>query len=163
MCFNCLHVSIQRNPVITAEYVDELEKIGHAEAIEFSAINDGGFFYIHRSCASWSFGVGRDTTTGALSNLEVVVAQSLSKKCYFCSRYGASLSCKVRFVSFSHCVQCSLIQTETMFRRVDHQHIRFSFLLSIRSTKIGSPRIVVLTFDVRPSSYFFRIFCSNLV
>lgn len=84
-----------RNPVITAEYVDELEKIGHTEPIEFSNINDGGYFYIHRSCAIWSFGVGRDAISGTLSNLEVVVAQSLNKKCYFCTRYGASLSCKV--------------------------------------------------------------------
>ncbi|XP_038110096.1 histone-lysine N-methyltransferase 2C isoform X3 [Culex quinquefasciatus] len=84
-----------KNPVITAEYVDELEKIGHTEPVEFASIKDGGYFYIHRSCASWSFGVGRDAATGTLSNLEVVVAQALSKKCYFCSRYGASLVCKM--------------------------------------------------------------------
>lgn len=84
-----------KNPVITAEYVDELEKIGHTEPTEFASIKDGGYFYIHRSCASWSFGVSRDAATGTLSNLEVVVAQALSKKCYFCSRYGASLVCKM--------------------------------------------------------------------
>ncbi|KAL9707731.1 hypothetical protein quinque_011249 [Culex quinquefasciatus] len=54
-----------KNPVITAKYVDELEKM------EFASIKDGGYFYIHRSCASWSFGVGQDTATGTLRNLEM--------------------------------------------------------------------------------------------
>ncbi|KAL1379791.1 hypothetical protein pipiens_014643 [Culex pipiens pipiens] len=64
-----------KNPVITAEYVDELEKIGHTEPL-----------------VVWR---GPGAATGTLSNLEVVVAQALSKKCYFCSRYGASLVCKM--------------------------------------------------------------------
>ncbi|KAL9698942.1 hypothetical protein quinque_002383 [Culex quinquefasciatus] len=68
------------NPIINAEYVIELEKIGHTEPVEFASIKNGGYFYTHRSCASWSFGVGLGAATGTLSNLEVVVAQALSKK-----------------------------------------------------------------------------------
>ncbi|EDS32018.1 set domain protein [Culex quinquefasciatus] len=83
------------NPVINAEYVNELEKIGHTEPVEFTSIKNGGYFYIHRSCASCLFGVGRGAATGTLSILEGVVAQALSKMCYFCSRKGASLMCKV--------------------------------------------------------------------
>uniref|UniRef100_A0A4Y0BEZ4 Histone-lysine N-methyltransferase n=1 Tax=Anopheles funestus TaxID=62324 RepID=A0A4Y0BEZ4_ANOFN len=48
-----------KNPIPNAEYTDELEKIGHLEVLD-SSINDGGYFYIHRSCALWSYGVGRD-------------------------------------------------------------------------------------------------------
>ncbi|XP_039440255.1 uncharacterized protein LOC120421140 [Culex pipiens pallens] len=46
------------NPIINAEYVIELEKIGHTEPVEFASIKNGGYFYTHRSCASRSFGVG---------------------------------------------------------------------------------------------------------
>ncbi|XP_039446666.1 uncharacterized protein LOC120426048 [Culex pipiens pallens] len=83
------------NPIINAEYVIELEKIGHTEPVEFASIKNGGYFYTHRSCASWSFGVGLGAAMGTLSNLEVVVAQALSKMSYFCLRLGASLVCKM--------------------------------------------------------------------
>uniref|UniRef100_A0A182MGK2 PHD-type domain-containing protein n=1 Tax=Anopheles culicifacies TaxID=139723 RepID=A0A182MGK2_9DIPT len=59
-----------KNPIPNAEYTDELEKIGHLEVLD-SSINDGGYFYIHRSCALWSYGVGRDSVSGTLSNLEM--------------------------------------------------------------------------------------------
>lgn len=84
-----------KNPVNTTEYVDELEKIGHHEATEFNMLIDNGFYYVHRSCAMWSYGVDRDPVSDALSNVSQVLKQSLSRKCSFCNHYGASASCKV--------------------------------------------------------------------
>ncbi|KFB47867.1 hypothetical protein ZHAS_00015920 [Anopheles sinensis] len=109
-----------KNPIANAEYTDELEKIGHLEVID-SSISDGGYFYIHRSCALWSYGVGRDPVSGTLSNLEVVVVQSLSRRCHFCAHYGASLSCKMSCPKWYHfpCVAASggfqVIQTYNIF------------------------------------------------
>ncbi|XP_052871048.1 histone-lysine N-methyltransferase 2C-like, partial [Anopheles cruzii] len=110
-----------KNPIATAEYTDELEKIGHLEVNDASFINDGGYFYIHRSCALWSYGVGRDPLSGTLSNLEVVVAQSLSRRCHFCAHFGATLSCKMSCPKWYHfpCVAASggfqVIQTYNIF------------------------------------------------
>lgn len=82
-------------PAANAEYVDELEKcIGHTEICEFSSLVDAGFYYVHRSCAIWSFGVQRETN-GTFSNLTPVVIQAMKAKCSFCARYGASLFCKM--------------------------------------------------------------------
>lgn len=80
---------------MTTEYVDELEKIGHIEAIELINLNDGGYFYVHRSCAAWAIGVTRDAASGVLSNVSIAVTQSLARKCSYCNRFGASMSCKV--------------------------------------------------------------------
>uniref|UniRef100_A0A182ILT4 PHD-type domain-containing protein n=1 Tax=Anopheles atroparvus TaxID=41427 RepID=A0A182ILT4_ANOAO len=109
-----------KNPIANPEYTDELEKIGHLEVID-SSISDGGYFYIHRSCALWSYGVGRDLASGTLSNLEVVVVQSLSRRCHFCAHFGASLSCKMSCPKWYHfpCVAASggfqVIQTYSIF------------------------------------------------
>ncbi|EDS41607.1 set domain protein [Culex quinquefasciatus] len=73
-------LNVSSNSIINAEYVIELEKIGHTE-VEFASIMNGGYFYTHRSCASFSFGMVLGAATGTLSNLEVVVAQALSKIC----------------------------------------------------------------------------------
>lgn len=94
-----------KNPVNTTEYVDELDKIGHSEKMEFSLLVDNLYYYVHRSCAMWSFGTIREAN-GTLSNVLQVVQQSLSRNCSFCNRYGASLSCKVsadrELLKFSH-------------------------------------------------------------
>ncbi|XP_063696250.1 histone-lysine N-methyltransferase 2C-like isoform X2 [Culicoides brevitarsis] len=81
-------------PAANAEYVDELERIGHTELSEFSAFVDSGHYYVHRSCAIWSFGVQREAN-GSLTNVLAVVTQALKAKCSYCSRYGASLVCKM--------------------------------------------------------------------
>uniref|UniRef100_A0A8W7PV76 PHD-type domain-containing protein n=1 Tax=Anopheles coluzzii TaxID=1518534 RepID=A0A8W7PV76_ANOCL len=109
-----------KNPIPNAEYTDELEKIGHLEVLD-SSISDGGYFYVHRSCALWSYGVGRDPVSGTLSNLELMVVQSLSRRCHFCTHYGASLSCKMSCPKWYHfpCVAASggfqVIQTYNIF------------------------------------------------
>lgn len=86
----CAH----RNPVMTSEYVDELEKVGYTEPIDFVSLHDCGYFYIHRSCAMWAIGVTRDPS-GTLGNVAASISTSLSRKCSYCNRYGASMVCKV--------------------------------------------------------------------
>jgi [histone H3]-lysine4 N-trimethyltransferase MLL3 len=81
--------------------VDELEKIGHAEIVEFGNLHDGGHFHIHRACAIWSYGVLRDSS-GMLSNVGLIVRSSLPRKCAFCSHFGASLACKMACPKFFH-------------------------------------------------------------
>lgn len=84
-----------KNPVNTTEYVDELEKIGHHEAVDFNMLIENGFYYVHRACAMWSFGVDRDLSD-ALSNISQVLKQSLPRKCSYCNHYGASATCKIK-------------------------------------------------------------------
>lgn len=106
---------------MTSEYVDELEKIGYPELIEFSSLIEGGYYYIHRTCALWSMGIVRDLTTGVLGNVDEVVSQSLSRKCSFCNRYGAHMACKMSCPKYFHlpCVAASggfqIIQNYTAF------------------------------------------------
>lgn len=90
-----------KNPVNTTEYVDEFDKIGHSEKFEFSVLVENNlYYYVHRSCAMWSFGIVRESN-GTLSNVLQVAQQSLVRKCSFCNRFGASLVCKVKdFVFF---------------------------------------------------------------
>lgn len=94
-----------KNPVNATEYVDELDKIGYVESIEFNMIHDGGCFFIHQACAMWSFGVQKEPNN-TLRNVPQVVQQSLSRKCTFCSRFGASLACKVNLKSFCLIRRC---------------------------------------------------------
>lgn len=108
-------------PAANAEYVDELEKcIGHVEVVEFSALVDSGYYYVHRSCAIWSFGVQRETN-GTLTGIVPVVAKALKTKCSNCLRYGASAVCKMSCPKSFHfpCVAASggfqVIQSFTSF------------------------------------------------
>jgi len=84
-----------KNPVITTEYVDELEKIGYVENVDFNMIVENGFYYVHRACAMWSFGVDRDPINDTLSNVSLVLKQSLIRKCSYCNHFGASAVCKI--------------------------------------------------------------------
>lgn len=84
-----------KNPIQTSEYVDELEKIGHQEQVELSQLVEGGFFYVHRLCASWSNGVVRDPVNDTLDRVSSVLNQSLARKCAFCNHFGASATCKM--------------------------------------------------------------------
>lgn len=98
-----------KNPVNTTEYIDELEKIGHHEAIEFNMLIENGFYYVHRACAMWSFGVDRDPVSDALSNVSQVLKKSLSQKCSFCNHFGASATCKMSCTRSFHypCIAAS--------------------------------------------------------
>lgn len=109
-----------KNPLPT-EYVDELEKIGYPEIVEFTSLTENGYYYIHRTCALWSMGIVRDLTTGILDNVDEVVSQSMSRKCSFCNRYGAHMACKMSCPKYFHlpCVAASggfqIIQNFTAF------------------------------------------------
>lgn len=84
-----------KNPIQTSEYVDELEKIGHQEPVDLNQLTDNGYFYVHRLCAMWSFGVARDPVNDTLSGVSPVLQQSLNRKCSYCNHYGASATCKM--------------------------------------------------------------------
>ena len=64
-------------------------------------INDGGCFFVHQACAMWSFNVQKEPDN-TLRNVPQVVQQSLTRKCTFCSRYGASLTCKMACSKYFH-------------------------------------------------------------
>jgi hypothetical protein len=98
-----------KNPVATTEYVDELEKIGFTETMDVSLIVENGYYYVHRSCAMWSFGVDRDPINEALSNVSMVLKESLTRKCAHCNHFGASVVCKINCQKFFHfpCVAAS--------------------------------------------------------
>lgn len=110
---------------MTSEYIDELEKVGYHEVVEFQNLNDAGYFYVHRACATWSIGVIRDAPTGTLSNVAASVTQNLAKKCSFCLRFGASMACKMSCPQYFHlpCIAASggfqVIQNYTLFCK-DH-------------------------------------------
>uniref|UniRef100_A0A336MIG1 Histone-lysine N-methyltransferase 2C n=1 Tax=Culicoides sonorensis TaxID=179676 RepID=A0A336MIG1_CULSO len=107
-------------PAANAEYVDELERIGHTEILEFSSNVDNGHYYVHRSCAIWSFGIQRESN-GILTNVVPIITQALKTKCSYCSRYGASLVCKMSCSKSFHfpCVAAAggfqVIQSYTSF------------------------------------------------
>lgn len=105
---------------MTSEYVDELEKVGHPEALELVQLHDCGYIYIHRSCAMWSIGVIRDPS-GTFDNIPAAVSLSLTRKCTYCNKFGASMSCKMSCPKYFHlpCVAASggfqVIQSFTAF------------------------------------------------
>lgn len=105
---------------MTSEYVDELEKVGHPESIELIHLHDCGYIYVHRSCAMWSIGVIRDPS-GTLDNVASAVSLSLTRKCTYCNKFGASMSCKMSCPKYFHlpCVAASggfqIIQNFTAF------------------------------------------------
>lgn len=99
-----------KNPVNTTEYVDEFDKIGYVESVEFNMINDGGCFYVHQACAMWSFSVHKEPNN-TLRNVPQAVQQSLFRKCTFCSRFGASLACKVSSNAFDYCSDITFFKT----------------------------------------------------
>lgn len=98
-----------KNPIQTSEYVDEFEKIGHQDPVDLNTLVESGYFYVHRSCALWSFGVIRDPVKETLSGVSSVLHQSLSRKCSYCNHYGASATCKMSCLKTFHfpCIAAS--------------------------------------------------------
>jgi len=100
-------------PSSNPEHTDELSIIGYSEPVELTSIVEGGFIYIHKACYEWSppaettsplMGVNRNEENleyGMDDGIKTVVAVALQRKCSFCSRYGASISCKVCFLTLS--------------------------------------------------------------
>lgn len=110
-----------KNPIQTSEYVDELEKIGHQDPVDLNSVVESGYFYVHRLCALWSFGVVRDPVKDTLSGVSPALQQSLNRKCSFCNHFGASATCKMTCQKAFHfpCVAASgsfqVFQTCTTF------------------------------------------------
>lgn len=140
-----------KNPIQTTEYVDELEKIGHSEPVDINLLLENGYFFVHRSCASFSTGVERDISTEALSGVSSVLVASLTKKCSHCNHYGASATCKMTCQKAFHfpCIAASgsfqVLQTSATFCS-DHlgqvplvcEYNQFDSCLSISSLLINS-------------------------
>ncbi|TNN14484.1 Histone-lysine N-methyltransferase 2C [Schistosoma japonicum] len=55
---------------------------------------EGGWIYAHHCCASWSNGVHFNDQM-VLEGVEEAAVVAISRKCSFCLRYGASISCRV--------------------------------------------------------------------
>lgn len=108
-----------------SENIDEFDKIGYSELLDFySLLEENKYYYVHRLCTSWSFGVTRDHK-GILNNMSSIVFNSLKQKCAFCNHFGASIACKMACSKYFHlpCVAASgglqIIQNYTTFC-IDH-------------------------------------------
>lgn len=107
-------------PATNTEYVDELERIGHTEIADFASFVESGHYFVHRSCAIWSFGVQRESN-GTFTKVLSVITQALKAKCSYCTRFGASLVCKMSCTKSFHfpCVAAAggfqVIQSFTSF------------------------------------------------
>lgn len=114
-----------KNPIQTSEYVDELEKIGHQDQVDLNSLVENGYFYVHRSCALWSFGVVCDPVNETLSGVSSVLRLSLNRKCSHCNHFGASAICKISCMKVFHipCISASgsfqIFQSNTLFC-IDH-------------------------------------------
>lgn len=83
-----------RNPSLTnfAEPVEELTIVGYADEPEVDMLFETGrVFYVHQQCAIWSSHI--HDLTGEL--VSPFVVQASSRRCAYCSHYGAGISCKV--------------------------------------------------------------------
>lgn len=87
------------------EHTDELSIIGHLEVLELPSVVSSGAFYVHRSCldfsppfqeASTPSNSDEDKDQIEEARIRGIVITALSRKCAFCSRHGASITCKVR-------------------------------------------------------------------
>lgn len=90
-----------RNTSLTnfTEPVEELTIVGYSEEPEIGTLFEStGHYYVHQSCAVWSSNT-QDITTEVLSP---AIVQASSRRCAYCSHYGAGIPCKVRaFISIS--------------------------------------------------------------
>lgn len=114
-----------KTPAANAEYVDELDRIGSIEINDFASLTDSGYYYIHRSCAEWSHDVKHEAND-SLSNIIPTVVQALKTKCSYCSRYGASLTCKMSCPKIFHfpCVAASSgFQVKQTFTSFCKEHL----------------------------------------
>uniref|UniRef100_A0A0A1WV58 Histone-lysine N-methyltransferase MLL3 n=1 Tax=Zeugodacus cucurbitae TaxID=28588 RepID=A0A0A1WV58_ZEUCU len=95
------HKSNCRVKISQNECFNELDKIGHSEKVSLNTLLDGSYIYLHRMCLMWSQGV-YGKTNEIKSNIEFIIAKSLSQKCSFCGQYGASITCKMSCTKIFH-------------------------------------------------------------
>lgn len=86
------------------EHTDELSIIGHVEMLEVPVVVFSRMFYIHRNCLEFTppFQEQMVATSSEEERLELeearvkgILTAALGRKCAFCTRYGASIPCKV--------------------------------------------------------------------
>ncbi|XP_024945171.1 histone-lysine N-methyltransferase 2C isoform X3 [Cephus cinctus] len=83
-----------RNPSLTnfTEPVEELTIVGYSDEPEVSILFESmGHYYVHHSCALWSSN-SQELVTETVS---LTVVQASSRRCAYCSHYGAGIPCKV--------------------------------------------------------------------
>lgn len=83
-----------RNSSLTnfAEPVEELTIVGYSEEPEVAILFETtGHYYIHQYCAIWS-SCNQSLITESISR---AVVQASSRRCAYCSHYGAGIPCKV--------------------------------------------------------------------
>lgn len=91
---NYNRIIIYRNTSLTnfSEPVEELTIVGYSEEPEIGTLFEStGHYYVHQSCAVWSSNT-QELTTELLSP---AIVQASSRRCAFCSHYGAGIPCKV--------------------------------------------------------------------
>uniref|UniRef100_A0A1A9UJ12 Histone-lysine N-methyltransferase n=1 Tax=Glossina austeni TaxID=7395 RepID=A0A1A9UJ12_GLOAU len=87
---------------INNELVNELDNIGHDEVPSWSnLLDDGTFVYMHSMCAMWSVQLKR-IEEDFVPNVEEMIAKSLTRKCSYCQRYGASIGCRMSCTTNFH-------------------------------------------------------------
>lgn len=88
-----------RNTSLTnfTEPVEELTIVGYSEEPEIGTLFEStGHYYVHQSCAVWSSNT-QELTTEMLSP---AIVQASSRRCAYCSHYGAGIPCKVTNSTF---------------------------------------------------------------
>lgn len=79
--------------------MEELTIVGYSEEPEIGTLFEStGHYYVHQSCAVWSSNT-QELTTEALSP---AIVQASSRRCAYCSHYGAGIPCKVSLFYFFH-------------------------------------------------------------
>ncbi|KAL5009713.1 hypothetical protein ScPMuIL_012018 [Solemya velum] len=75
--------------------VDELGLVGYGEDTDLEQVFDpNGMCWAHHCCAAWSEGVVMSPDR-LLKYVDKAVSQGLAQKCWFCKRFGATISCRV--------------------------------------------------------------------
>lgn len=83
-----------RNTSLTnfTEPVEELTIVGYLEEPEVGTLFDSsGYYYVHKSCIKWSS--NNPTFPPELACRAIL--QASSRRCAYCSHYGAGIPCKV--------------------------------------------------------------------
>ncbi|XP_004534774.1 histone-lysine N-methyltransferase 2C [Ceratitis capitata] len=86
--------SMCKGKLVQNDCFNELDKIGHFEKTSLKALFDVSYIHLHRMCLMWSQGV-YGKTNDLKTNIEMIIAKSLTQKCSFCGQYGASVTCKM--------------------------------------------------------------------
>lgn len=85
-----------------------------------------GHFYVHQSCGLWSAGVTR-TESLILENVGPSVLQGCRRRCSYCNRFGATISCLVsncqRYLHFPCAAASGAFQDSKTVHCVCNQHL----------------------------------------